>query len=67
MLHLACCSQLTLCAGVGALVLPAGATGHVEFNSKGDLIAHNGSYLEITFDTKTGELNEGRPLPMPTD
>lgn len=55
-------------AAVAALSLvacaSAGMTGPVEFDSKGDLVAHNGTYVKATFDTKTGQLQLGGPLPM---
>jgi hypothetical protein len=42
----------------------AGMTGPVEFDSQGDLVAHDGSYVKVTFDTETGQLQWGEALPL---
>lgn len=48
-----------------AVLCCAGVSGPIAFDSKGDLIPHDGVYITMTFDPKTGEMVPGDPIDLP--
>jgi hypothetical protein len=44
------------------LSLSAGVSGPIAFDSKGDLLAHNNSYVSVSFHPKTGKEVFGSPI-----
>jgi hypothetical protein len=59
------CVCLTLTRCVLLCVLFVGVSGPIAFDSKGDLIPHDGVYITITFDTKTGQMVFGDSIDLP--
>lgn len=47
------------------LSLSAGVSGPIAFDSKGDLVPHDGVYVRVTFDPKTGDMVMGDPIDLP--
>jgi hypothetical protein len=53
------------CATACVLSLSAGVSGPIAFDSKGDLVPHDGVYVRVTFDPKTGDMVMGDPIDLP--
>lgn len=57
--------SLTPAAARCAVMRCAGVSGPIAFDSKGDLLPHDGVYITITFDPKTGEMVFGNTVDLP--